>query len=524
MSTSKENPVGMVFGKTTTSEIQAVKFTDADKIEIGMLVRIPDLEGNDILGRIYTLWTKNRLLESEDSLPNLKVKDIESNITIENLGLAKDIAQFVAFNITIIGYFNQNTFIRPRYSLHPGQLIYRATDDFVRRFFKQDDTINIGSLRDNPTVSALIDYNKLITYHFSILAMTGAGKSYCAGVIIEELKLTEDLNLPILILDPHSEYSSVIIPDLINEKTDLIKKSIKIFCPGNLNSRHEQLFEKKFGRKRPVIAIQFHPADLTTDQIKTLLNQYYGLSQAQSREIEKSWDAVHMQAEEGHPQQNFDEMIQLVTQNIKHQGTRNALETKLRVLFSKPFFNIKTTINWSSFIQRGFISIIDFASINTFDQQALVGLILRKLFEMRKLGRIAPFLTLIEEAHTFIPGGNLASSSKPIISQIASEGRKFGVGIGVISQRPSKLDSDVLSQCNTHIIMRLMNPKDQKFVQDISEYMTQEDAESIRGLANGEAMILGYAVPFPVLCRIKKRLMKHGGFTPSLKEELKESE
>jgi len=65
-----------------------------------------------------------------------------------------------------------------------------------------------------------------------------------------------------------------------------------------------------------------------------------------------------------------------------------------------------------------------------------------------------------------------------------------------------------------------MNPKDQKFVQDISEYMTQEDAESIRGLENGEAMILGYAVPFPILCRIRKRLMKHGGFTPSLKEEL----
>ena len=111
-----------------------------------------------------------------------------------------------------------------------------------------------------------------------------------------------------------------------------------------------------------------------------------------------------------------------------------------------------------------------------FDQQAIIGLILRKLYNLRKNGKIPPFLTLIEEAHNFIPSGNIPSSSKATIAQIASEGRKFGMGLGVISQRPSKLDVNVLSQCNTHLILRLMNPKDQKFVRDISEYMTNEDS------------------------------------------------
>ena len=111
MTKNKENPIGMVYGKTTINTIQAVKFSDSTNIQIGMLVKFSTFGNKEILGRIYSIWTKNRLLESEDSLPNLSVKDFENNLTIENIGFSKELAQIVAFNIIIIGYFDENTFL-----------------------------------------------------------------------------------------------------------------------------------------------------------------------------------------------------------------------------------------------------------------------------------------------------------------------------------------------------------------------------------------------------------------------------
>ena len=82
-----------------------------------------------------------------------------------------------------------------------------------------------------------------------------------------------------------------------------------------------------------------------------------------------------------------------------------------------------------------------------------------------------PVFIIYEEGHNFAPAGESAIS-KNIIKRIAAEGRKFGVGIAIVSQRPSKLDSDVTSQCNTIVAMRIKNPDDQRFIQKTSDYFS----------------------------------------------------
>jgi DNA helicase HerA-like ATPase len=118
----------------------------------------------------------------------------------------------------------------------------------------------------------------------------------------------------------------------------------------------------------------------------------------------------------------------------------------------------------------------------------------------------------LEEAHRFAPAGASVVSTN-ILKQILSEGRKFGVGIGLITQRPGKLDQDVLSQCMTQIIMRIVNPIDQQTVAQSVEGAGRAMLAELPALTKGQAVISGVGINTPVMCRIRKRLTEHGGET-----------
>ncbi|HEU4597266.1 MAG TPA: ATP-binding protein, partial [Pyrinomonadaceae bacterium] len=123
-----------------------------------------------------------------------------------------------------------------------------------------------------------------------------------------------------------------------------------------------------------------------------------------------------------------------------------------------------------------------------------------------------PVFTLLEEAHRFAPAGQTVVSTN-ILKQILSEGRKFGVGIGLITQRPGKLDQDVLSQCMTQVIMRIVNPVDQDTVAKSVEGAGRQLLNELPALTKGQAVISGVGVNTPVMCRVRERLTRHGGET-----------
>lgn len=113
-----------------------------------------------------------------------------------------------------------------------------------------------------------------------------------------------------------------------------------------------------------------------------------------------------------------------------------------------------------------------------------------------------PVMVIVEEAHIFAPHGEKGGAVR-ILGRIAREGRKFGVGLGLVSQRPSRLSEDVLSQTNTKIIMRIVNPNDQQYVIRASEQVSGGELMSdIAGLGKGEAVIVGQAISLPALVKI----------------------
>src|SRR2546423_14772935 len=123
-----------------------------------------------------------------------------------------------------------------------------------------------------------------------------------------------------------------------------------------------------------------------------------------------------------------------------------------------------------------------------------------------------PVFTLLEEAHRFAPAGQTVVSTN-VLKQILSEGRKFGVGIGLITQRPGKLDQDVLSQCMTQVIMRIVNPIDQDTVAKSVEGAGRQLLQELPALTKGQAVISGVGVNTPVMCRVRERITRHGGET-----------
>jgi DNA helicase HerA-like ATPase len=123
-----------------------------------------------------------------------------------------------------------------------------------------------------------------------------------------------------------------------------------------------------------------------------------------------------------------------------------------------------------------------------------------------------PVFILIEEAHRFAPAHEPARC-KAVLRTILSEGRKFGLGVGLITQRPGKLDSDVLSQCMSQFIMRIVNPVDQESLKYGVEAAGRDLLKELPSLTKGQVIISGACVNTPVLCKVRQRLTVHGGET-----------
>ena len=158
------------------------------------------------------------------------------------------------------------------------------------------------------------------------------------------------------------------------------------------------------------------------------------------------------------------------------------------------------------------VSVIDLSGLEDASMDYIASRILNDTFNKVAMGDFPyPVFVIIEEAHKFIPREGRSTFSSSIINKISAEGRKFGVFLILITQRPSKIHSDSLSQCNSQIIMKLTNPQDQRAVAESSERMSQDLLNDLPGLNPGEAIIVGDLTKAPVMVKIRQRKTREGG-------------
>lgn len=158
-------------------------------------------------------------------------------------------------------------------------------------------------------------------------------------------------------------------------------------------------------------------------------------------------------------------------------------------------------------VRYGEISVVALSGYHSDFQATIYSLVAESIFSARVAGDPVPqVLFVLEEAHNFAPAKATTAAELRAIDttkQIAQEGRKFGVGLVLISQRPSRLDETTLSQCNSYVIMRMANPADQNYVRRVVETLGEDEAKMLPDLDVGEALLSGQLVNFPVLVRMK---------------------
>jgi hypothetical protein len=371
---------------------------------------------------------------------------------------------------------------------------------------------HIGSLltRKQHEVPIVLSVKDLVSTHLAVLASTGAGKSYTAGVLIEELMMPHN-RASVLIVDPHSEYGTLTeIHKHPSFAAAGYKPEVRIFTPDKIKVRISTLTEADIVYLLPE----------TTEKMRTFLSQAYKA-------------LINTRAGERGTWGFQDLLMEVLAQRYEDaQGkgggnvsTIDGLEWRLRRRFEQSkIFSDHEHIPLQDLFKPGQCTVLQLSDIEENEQQVIVGALLRRTNKARiatarglshpgdEAHLPYPVFALLEEAHRYAPAGTTVVSTD-ILKQILSEGRKFGVGVGLITQRPGKLNQDVLSQCMTQFIMRIVNPIDQQTIASSVEGAGRRLLDELPALTKGQVIVSGVAINTPVLCQVRTRLTKHGGET-----------
>ncbi|MHA1672151.1 MAG: ATP-binding protein [Promethearchaeota archaeon] len=395
----------------------------------------------------------------------------------------------------------------------PGNEVYLLENDRLRNFLGLDSQgLFIGHL-SNHDIPVSLNLNRLFNKHVAILAQSGAGKSYLISVILEELlNRPTNVGTPAMILfDLHGEYRFMKdkiqhIPDSNLEDQDS--------NPQNQNFRihnHDEIAQDRNPIKAENIQskIQIINASFMQIGVQDLAPYEFQkfqpkISHPQLRELRKAYYSL----KKSDPNFTISTIIQhLIEDETINTKVRDTLIGWLEDLQRLNIFAPVTTPSIESIANTGKLTIIDLSTIiSSRKKQILVHFFTSQLFYKRRMNKISPFIIFLEEAHNFLPeSAGKEVIAKRIFETIAREGRKFFGQLVLISQRPVRLSTTALSQCNSHIIMRITNPYDLNHIKASSESLTGESVKIISSLPTGNALILGAALNYPVFVKVRKR-------------------
>lgn len=439
-------------------------------IRRGQFVQLGTEEGK-MIGRVSDIYKTNRYFMRPES-----VKEYESSgKSMDSIFPVSDWEYLVA-DVHTLGIYHQDRFGDSLFPPSPGTGVGEPDAEILSSFFGLDrNGLEIGKLPHHDMV-VRINPTRLIQKHLAILAISGAGKSFLTSVIIEELleRKPEQGQIATVIIDTHGEYSSFADDPKYSSR-------VKVF---------------------PVSDVRIGLSSMSAGQMNELLPK---LSAAQARHLIKAMREI------GKDRYEISDLIKKVEEEDMTAKTKSILLSELEKLRNSKLFGTSDYPDLNELARQGGLSIIDLSdTTNMFRKQAIVTYFGKKLFNARRRDSIPPFLLVVEEAHQFAPERKEEEKaiSKGLITLIAREGRKFNASLCLISQRPVQLSTTALSQCNTHFILRVINPYDLDHIKSSSEGIDQSVLNQLPSLPVGSGLIVGEAVNYPLFVRIRQRRSK----------------
>lgn len=513
-----EELVGLVFGPSSNTEFSFTVNPD-NILKFGEYVMAENRDGEKVLGIVKEIVNFNKLIMDEGYSFSYVLKNLSVS---EKLLKMNDV---VVATARVLGVVKNETEIdiQPnRVPIKPSSPVRLASDEILKEIFKGGyGYIEVGCLLARNSISVGLNVKELVLRHFAILAVTGGGKSNTAAVLINEL--VKKMNGTVVLIDPHGEYATYKFEDH-SEKG-------KVVLPAGI--RPETLepweFASLVGVSRDASIQRLHLERMFT----TALHENKSGKELVERILELTDEWINSA---GNEVEYFDIRGSQNTARIDRQDINSLSRVREYVTaFYRTYGDLLTQNDLLANIKPGHLNVVNLSGFDENQMKIIVAYLLRNIL----LGRIAyirgdletkkrwentcpaikaPVLVVVEEGHIFAPKGEYNDVVR-WMSKIAREGRKFGVGLGIISQRPKKLNDDVLSQCNTKIILRIVEPTDQRYVQQASEQISEDLLKDIAALGKGEAVIVGPAIKIPAAVKIRKFQGSYGGQDIEVVEE-----
>jgi Predicted ATPase len=421
--------------------------------------------------------------------------------------------------------------------------------------YDEHSSINIGHISVSESLNAYLDLDKLISRHFAILGSTGSGKSNAVGITLKSIIQKEFGRTRILLLDPHGEYNSVFGDDSEVYRVNSNKDSTRLFIPywalsfpeliklfdGNINDQNKEYFRTKVleAKQKGAAAngISVNPTMISADSpIPFSLKQlWFDLDDFERQTytinndpttlaLKMEGNAETLTSNQYTPAGNGN-TAPFLNKNAKYiHPFLDSIRTKLQdrrfdFLFQPgeytPDLSGKVAKDLSELLLSWIgnekpITILDISDVPSDIMMSIAGTLLNITYEalfwgqeIEVGGRKQPLLIVLEEAHNYLRSGENSVASRNV-QRIAKEGRKYGVGLMLVTQRPSELDETVLSQCGTIIALRMNNSKDRSYVSAAIQDELRSIVDLLPSLRTGEAIISGEGVRIPSRAQFNK--------------------
>lgn len=421
--------------------------------------------------------------------------------------------------------------------------------DIIYGGYEDSNSITVGNISVSESLDAKIDLDKLISRHCAIVGSTGSGKSNSVSVLLESIAKRNFPSSRILVIDPHGEYNDALSkysrvietnPKEVENKLYIpfwalpFNELMKIFSGTISDANREYIREKVVEAK--IASANENKLDVPKESITADSPIPFSIKQLwfelddferqtylerakpetitekiQNGDADKLKSNLYQPASAGGGSPFLNNQAKGIMGFL--DSVRNRLnDSSYNFLFNPGDFtpNLKGKIK--SDIDSLFmdwlgnplpITILDLSGIPSEIMSSISGTLLKIIYDglfwgvnTKVGGKNQPLLIVLEEAHSYLKAGEHSISSRTV-QMIAKEGRKYGVGLLLVTQRPSELDETVLSQCGTMIALRMNNSKDRGHIRSAVQDELQSMVDLLPSLRTGEALISGEAVKIP---------------------------
>jgi hypothetical protein len=383
-----------------------------------------------------------------------------------------------------------------------GDGVFTTTQEDLSRVYVRPgvSAVRIGTIHQDQSLPAYIFPDDLLGKHMAVLGTTGSGKS-CAVALILRAILGHHPNAHIVLLDPHNEYARA------------FGESAEVLSPGSLELPF-WLFNSE-----EIVEVLLD-LEAKSGPEATILNELIPVAKLDF--LEGGGEEMHVTVDTPVPYY-MSKLVRLIEDAmgklekpenlapyLRLKARLNAIQTDSRFAFM--FGNTAAHDNMAELLSRIFrvpvagkpVTIVDLSGVPSEILNVVVSVLCRITFDFALWSdRAVPIMLVCEEAHRYAPNNPALGfePTKRALSRIAKEGRKYGVSLCVVSQRPSELATEILSQCNTIFALRMSNQKDQEFVRAALSEWALGLLDFLPSLRNAEAIAVGEGVAVPMrLC------------------------